>query len=158
MTFKTTLSLGVLTTIFSICSVISVYIFQYKLKSNKKILKFSCVAMVISVLLILFDINKTSIIIYNLCNSIFLVLLLNTAETKNYDIINEDEKVINDYIVEHQITWQIALNISRIAGYLVLFIASLFNNMLVFKILLFLVTLVIIAYSKLMVSLANDNS
>lgn len=157
MTFKTTLSLGILTTIFSICSMLSVYIFQYKLKSNKKILKFSCIAMVISVLLLLFDINKISIIIYDVCNSVFLVLLLNTAETKNYDIINEDEKVINDYIVEHQITWQIVLNISRIVGYIVLFVASLFNNMIVFKILLFLVTLIIIVYSKLMVSLANDS-
>lgn len=157
MTFKTTLSLGILTTIFSICSILSVYVFQYKLKSNKKILKFSCIAMVISVLLLLLDINKISIIIYNVCNSVFLVLLLNTAETKNYDIINEDEKVINDYIVEHQITWQIVLNISRIVGYIVLFVASLFNNMIVFKILLFLVTLVIIVYSKLMVSLTNDS-
>lgn len=157
MTFKTTLSLGVLTTIFSICSMLSVYIFQYKLKSNKKILKFSCITMVISVLLLLLDINKTSIIIYNICNSVFLVLLLNTAETKSYDIINEDEKVVNDYIVEHQITWQIVLNISRILGYIVLFVASLFNNMTVFKILLFLVTFVIIIYSKLMVSLTNDN-
>ncbi len=157
MTFKTTLSLGILTTIFSICSMLSVYVFQYKLKSNKKILKFSCIAMVISVLLLLLDINKISIIIYNVCNSVFLVLLLNTAETKSYDIINEDEKVINNYIVEHQITWQIVLNISRILGYIVLFVASLFNNMTVFKILLFLVTLVIILYSKLMVSLTNDN-
>ena len=157
MTFKTTLSLGILTTIFSICSMLSVYIFQYKLKSNKKILKFSCIAMVISVLLLLLDINKISIIIYNICNSVFLVLLLNTAETKSYDIINEDKKVINDYIVEHQITWQIVLNISRIVGYVVLFIASLFNNMIVFKILLFFVTLVIIVYSKLMVSLTSDS-
>ena len=156
MTFKTTLSLGILTTIFSICSMLSVYVFQYKLKSNKKILKFSCIAMVISVLLLLLNINKISIIIYNLCNSIFLVLLLNTAETKNYDIINEDKKVINDYIVEHQTTWQIILNISRIVGYIILFVASLFNNMTVFKILLFLVTLVIIIYSKLMISFSNN--
>ena len=157
MTFKTTLSLGILTTVFSICSMISVYIFQYKLKNNKRILKLSSIAMVISVLFLLLDINKTSIILYNICNSVFLVLLLNTAETKSYDIINEDDKVINDYIVEHQITWQIALNISRILGYIVLFIASLFNNMIVFKILLFLVTIVIIMYSKLMVSLTNED-
>lgn len=157
MTFKTTLSLGILTTVFSICSMISVYIFQYKLKSNKRILKLSSIAMVISVLFLLLDINKTSIILYNICNSVFLVLLLNTSETKSYDIINEDDKVINDYIVEHQITWQIALNISRILGYIVLFIASLFNNMIVFKILLFLVTIVIIIYSKLMVSLTKEN-
>ena len=156
MTFKTTLSLGILTTIFSICSMVSVYVFQYKLKSNKNVLKFSNIAMVISVLLLLFNINKTSIIIYNICNNIFLVLLLNTAETKNYDIINEDEIVINDYIVEHQITWQIVLNISRIVGYIVLYIASLFDNIIVFKILLFLVTLIIIVYTKLMIYLTKN--
>lgn len=157
MTFKTTISLGILTTIFSICSMVSVYIFQYKLKSNKKVLKFSSIAMAISVFLLLLDINKASIIIYNICNSVFLVLLLNTSETKSYDIINEDEKVINDYIVEHQITWQIVLNISRIIGYLVLFVASLFNNMIVFKILLLIVTIVIIIYSRLMIALTKNN-
>lgn len=156
MTFKTTISLGILTTIFSICSMISVYIFQYKLKSNIKILNFSGIAMMISVLLLIFDINKVSIVIYNLCNSVFLVLLLNTAETKSYNIINEDKKVIQDYIVEHQITWQIALNVSRILGYLVLFVASLFNNILVFKVLLFLVTIVIVIYSRLMISLDRE--
>lgn len=157
MTFKTTLSLGIITTICSICSILSVYIFQYKLKSNKTILKISSIAMVISVILLLFDISKITIIIYNLCNSIFLVLLMNTAETKNYDIINEDKKVIDDYIVEHQVTWQIVLNVSRIIGYLVLFIASLFNNMIIFKLLLVLVTIVIIFYSKLMVNLDKNN-
>lgn len=153
MTFKTTISLGILTTIFSICSMLSVYIFQYKLKSNKNILKICSIAMIISVILLLLDINKISIIIYNLCNSVFLVLLMNTAETKSYSIINEDKKVVEDYIVEHQITYQIALNISRISGYIVLFIASLFNNMIVFKTLLFLVTIVIIIYARLMISL-----
>lgn len=156
MTFKTTISLGILTTIFSICSMISVYIFQYKLKSNKKILKVCCIAMIISVSLLLLDINKVSIIIYNLCNSLFLVLLMNTAETKSYSIINEDKKVVEDYIVEHQITYQIALNISRISAYIILFIASLFNNMIVFKTLLFLITIVIVIYARLMISLDKE--
>ena len=157
MTFKTTLSLGIITTICSICSILSVYIFQYKLKSNKTILKISSIAMVISVILLLIDINKITIIIYNLCHSIFLVLLRNTSETKSYDIINEDKKVIDDYIVEHQVTWQIVLNISRIIGYIVLFIASLFNNMFIFKVLLVLVTFVIIFYSKLMINLDKNS-
>lgn len=156
MTFKTTISLGVLTTIFSICSMFSVYIFQYKFKSNKRILKTCAVAMIISVFILLLDINKISIIIYNLCNSVFLVLLMNTAETKSYSIINEDKKVVEDYIVEHQITYQIALNIARISGYIVLFIASLFNNMIVFKGLLFLVTIVIVIYARLMISLNKE--
>ena len=158
MTFKTTISLGVLTTIFSICSMLSVYIFQYKFKSNKRILKTCAVAMIMSVIILLLDINKISIIIYNLCNSVFLVLLMNTAETKSYSIINEDKKVIKDYIVEHQITYQIALNIARISGYIVLFVASLFNNMIVFKGLLFLVTIVIVIYARLMISLNKEEN
>lgn len=158
MTFKTTISLGVLTTVFSICSMISVYIFQYKLKSNKNVLKTSYIFMIISVVLLLFNINKISIIIYNLCNSVFLVLLMNTAETKSYSIVNEDKKVIDDYIVEHQIIYQIALNIARISAYIVLFIVSLFNNMFVFKILLFLVTIVIVIYGRLMITLDKSIS
>lgn len=158
MTFKTTISLGVLTTIFSICSMVSVYIFQYKLKSNKSVLKISAIAMTISVILLLLDINKISIIIYNLCNSVFLVLLMNTAETKSYDIISEDNKVVEDYIVEHQIVWQIVLNISRILGYFVLFVASLFNNMFVFKMLLLIVTTIIIVYARLMISLSKEKN
>lgn len=158
-TFKTTLNLGIITTIFSICSIISVYIFQYKFKSNPKILKVSSVMMVLSVFLLLLDINKITIIIYNLCNSIFLVLLINTAETRSYDMINQDKEVLKNYIVEHQITWQIVLNISRILGYLVLFIASLVNNMIIFKLLLILVTIVVVVYSQLMVDLEKlENS
>ena len=109
--------------------------------------------MVISVILLLISMNKVTIIIYNLCNSVFLVLLMNTAETKGYNIINEDKKVIEDYVAEHQAIWQIVLNISRIVGYLILFVASLFNNMIIFKVLLILVTIVIVLYSKLMVKL-----
>ena len=153
ITFKTTLSLGILTTIFSIFSMISVYIFQYKLKSSKNILRVSTIAMIISVIFILIDINKLTIIIYNLCNSLFLVLLMNNAETKGYEIIHEDKKVVDDYIVEHQVTWQIVLNISRIIGYLVLFVASIFNNLIIFKILLVLVTVVIVFCYILMVKL-----
>ena len=158
ITFKTTLSLGILTTVFAFCSILSVYLFQYKFKSNKAYIKFSGVAMIISLLLLLFNINEMTIIIYNLCNSVFLVLLRNEAETKSYDIVNSDKKVINDYIVEHQVTWQIVLNIARIIGYVVLFVVSLFNDINIFKILLVIVTLIIIVYSKYILDLKNGES
>lgn len=156
MTFKKMLSLGIITTICSICSILSVYLFQYKLKSNKSILKICGIAMVISILMLLISINKVTIVIYNLCYSVFLVLLMRTAETKSYDVINDEKKILKDYVVEHQVTWQIVLNISRILGYVILFIASLFDSMNVFKILLLVVTLVIIFYCKFMVNLDNS--
>lgn len=99
MTFKTTISLGIITTITAICSILSVYIFQYKLKSNLKILKICNIAMISSVLLLLLSISKPTIIIYNVCTAIFLVILSNTGDTIRYEIVSENEEVVKDYIV-----------------------------------------------------------
>ena len=153
MTFKTTISLGVITTITAICSILSVYIFQYKLKSNWKILKICNIMMVSSVLLLLINISKPTIIIYNICTAIFLVILSNTGDTKRYEIVSENEIVVKDYIVEHQVVCEAILNITRIIAYILLFIISLFNNIILFKILLLLVTIVILIYSKLLIKL-----
>lgn len=153
MTFKTTISLGVITTITAICSILSVYIFQYKLKSNWKILKICNIMMVSSVLLLLINISKPTIIIYNVCTAIFLVILSNTGDKKRYEIVSENEIVVKDYIVEHQVVCEVILNITRIIAYILLFIISLFNNIILFKILLLLVTIVILIYSKLLIKL-----
>lgn len=153
MTFKTTISLGVITTITAICSILSVYIFQYKLKSNWKILKICNIMMISSVLLLLINISKPTIIIYNVCTAIFLVILSNTGDTKRYEIVSENETVVKDYIVEHQVVCEVILNITRIIAYILLFIISLFNNIVLFKILLLLVTIVILIYSKLLIKL-----
>lgn len=153
MTFKTTISLGVITTITAICSILSVYIFQYKLKSNWKILKICNIMMVSSVLLLLINISKLTIIIYNVCTAIFLVILSNTGDTKRYEIVSENEIVVKDYIVEHQVVCEVILNITRIIAYILLFVISLFNNIILFKILLLLVTIVILIYSKLLIKL-----
>lgn len=153
MTFKTTISLGVITTITAICSILSVYIFQYKLKSNWKILKICNIMMVSSVLLLLINISKPTIIIYNVCTAIFLVILSNTGDTKRYEIVSENEIVVKNYIVEHQVVCEVILNITRIIAYILLFVISLFNNIILFKILLLLVTIVILIYSKLLIKL-----
>ena len=153
MTFKTTISLGVITTITAICSILSVYIFQYKLKSNWKILKICNIMMASSVLLLLINISKPTIIIYNVCTAIFLVILSNTGDTKRYEIVSENETVVKDYIVEHQVVCEVILNITRIIVYILLFVISLFNNIVLFKILLLLVTIVILIYSKLLIKL-----
>lgn len=159
MTFKTSFNLGILTTIFSCLSILSVYIFQLKFKSNKKVLLVCCAIMVISVIALLFKINRITVIIYNLCASLFLVILSNTADTKNYSIVNEDQKVIDEYLVEHQVLAQTYLNISRIISYILLFIASLFNNILFFKIMMIFATMGIVGYSKAMMSLdTNENN
>lgn len=153
MTFKTTISLGFLTTLFSICSIISVFIFQNKIKNKNNALSVASIAMIISVILLVFNINKGNVIIYNLCAGVFLVLLRNNAQARRYNIINNYKEIEKDYLVEHQVISEVLMNITRIIGYGLLFIASLLNNLLLFKILLVLVTMVIFIYARLMVSL-----
>lgn len=157
MTFKTNISLGILTTIFSCCSILSVYIFQRRLKNNNKILIVSTVMTVLSVVLLLFDISKTSVIIYNLITSVFLILLINNAEEKRYNVIENEKKIKQDYLVEHQVIAELYLNASRIIGFFILFGISFLNTILYFKILLVFVTLAIIRYAGLMVKLNKTN-
>ena len=150
MSFKTALNLGILTTIFSLLSILSIYIFQKKLKNTRKISIISTVFIIISTILLIIDINNFTVIFYNLCDSVFLVLLINKAETKRYEMVSKDKIVNKDYLVEHQVLTEVFLNISRIIGYFILFIASIFSNMLIFKILLAIITIIIIIYCILM--------
>ena len=128
----------------------SVYIFQKRLNNPKNISIVSAICMIASTLILLISINKATIIIYELCESVFLVLLINKAETKRYEVINKDKEVMHNYLVEHQVLAEISLNISRILAYIILFIASLINSMVIFKILLAIVSLFIILYCSLM--------
>lgn len=149
MNFKTSISLGFLTTIFSVFSIISIFIFNNRMKNRKLIFKICSVFIIIGVCALLFDINKISVIIYNLCNSIFLVLLVNNCEHIRYNSICNNKIIMEDYMEEHQVYVEVLLNITRVLAYVVLFVASLFNNMVVFKILLILITIAIIIYSKI---------
>ena len=154
--FKTTFNLGMLTTIFSACSIISVYIFQRKIKRNINTTKICTIMMIISFITLLIDINKYTVIIYNLFNSLFLILLINSAETKRYEIITKDKKASNNYIVEHQILSEICLNIARILGYIVLLIASVLNKPIIFKIMLIIITIIIVIYSYLLIKIEKE--
>lgn len=156
MTFKTTISLGFLTTLFAIFSIFSVFIYQNKVKNKSKMLKISTIGMILSILMLIFNISKITIVIYNLCAGFFLIILKNAAQSKRYTITNNIKEVEENYLVEHQFFSEFYLNISRIIGYAVLFVASLFNNMIVFKILLALVGVVILVFYRLMKSVDSE--
>ena len=150
MTFKSSLNLGILTTIFAIFSIISVYIFRrvYKDKNPKKLIIASAIILLACVMLLIFNINKTAVIIYNLASSIFMVLLRNYAEMKRYNSTENYKEIREKYLVEYQVCSETLLGISRIIGYTVLFIISFSGNIIYFKGLLLLVTLCIILYAK----------
>lgn len=156
MTFQTTLQLGFLTTLFSVCSILSVFLYQKYVKRKERVLTFGAYVMGLCMIFLLYSITKETVALYNLCAGIFLVLLQNNATSKRYTISSTIRNVEEKYQVEHQFFSELSLNLSRIVGYGILFIASLFPHMILFKVLLFIVTLILFFYVKLMVKLKDS--
>ena len=148
MTFKTSLNLGILTSIFSGFSILSLYIFNrfYRAKNPQKIIVFSAIILSSSVIILVIGISKPAVIIYNLINSIFMVLLNVIATIQRYDCM--DETTSEEFVAEHQAFTEINLAIGRLLGYSTLLLVSLFENILYLKILLLLITICIVLYAK----------
>lgn len=110
------------------------------------------VSLVFSILLLIIKMNKITIIIYNLCSGIFLVILKNIAEAKRYTVTEKIKEIEKDFLVEYHVISECHINIARIIGYGILFVASLFNNLIVFNLLLIVIMIIIYKYYELIVS------
>ncbi len=153
MTFKTNFQLGVLNTIFSICSMLSLYIFKkfYKKRNIKNILILCGLLSVISVISLLINIGKLELILYNFVSSIFIIILEVIFNIERFN--NFDNGIQEKYIIENQIFINIIMQIGRIIGYILLLIASILNNIIYFKCILLLATICIPIYSFYMYQL-----
>lgn len=156
MTFKTTISLGFLNTLFSICSIISVYIFNKKIKNKKNAILFATIGLILSILLIVFKVDKFTIIIYNLSAGLFLIILKNIADAKRFVIIDKIQEAKKDYLVEYHTLVELYVNLTRIFAYIILFISSFFNSMAPSNILLIILTILIYIYYKMITNLNNN--
>lgn len=147
MTFKTSFNLGALTTVFAIFAIIAnmVYKKYYKQNRAKSYIIICTLVPVLSVLGLLIGINKVTVIIYNLVNSILITILTNIKTTERYNCLNI-EGLENDKI-EHQSMYEISLAAGRIVGYIELLIVGLLNEIIYFKLLLLVVTLTLIPNS-----------
>lgn len=157
MTFGSTLDLGTLTTIFSICTIVVTYLLQhfYQHKKCKKYILTCLIFMLLGTLVLVIDINKTSVIIYKFCNSIFLVILTTIANIQRYSTVNQPE--IKNNIPEHQALCEIYLAAGRMVAYTALLIVSLFTNQIPFRILLFIFALCLIPYSKHILAIEKND-
>lgn len=157
MTFKTSMNLGILTTIFSIFSMISLYIFnkKYSKKHAKGFLSFASILVVLGVLGLIFNISKTSLIIYNFTYSITIYILEVMFKIKEDDIVKEYK--IEKWIVEYHTFVEGFMEIGRVVGFSLMIIAGLLNNIVYFKILLLIVTISIPIYAKTMYNIEKEN-
>ena len=140
ITFKTSFSLGVLTTIFAICSMISLMLYNkfHNKKNSKLILTLCSIIVVIGVLGLLIDINKTTLIIYNFCYIITFCIFDVVYNTRKGNLVKECN--IENYREEYIGYTTISIGIGRIIGYILMLIVPFTANLIFFKILLGIVT------------------
>ena len=153
ITFKTSLNLGILTSVFAICSMAALYLHKkYYSNSNSKIVLYLySVLMIIGVIGLIIDINKITLIIYNLFYTISIAVLGTIYDTKKANIVNECNIV--EWKTEWIIVAELFIALGRVIGFVLLLIAGIFNHMIIFKVLLVIVTLFTPIYSKLMFDL-----
>lgn len=141
MTFKTSFSLGALTTIFNIFSMVSLMLYNkfYTPKNAKFILGLCSIVVVFGVFSLLVDITKTTLIIYNLCYTITFGIFDAVYNTRKGDLVKECG--IENYREEYIGYTSISIGTGRIIGYILMLIVSFTNNIIYFKALLLLITL-----------------
>lgn len=153
MTFKTSLNLGILTTIFSICSIVALYLYKnYYNKNNSKIILSICSALIfISVIGLIINIGKGTLIVYNFACTISLCIFDVIFNTQKGNLIKECN--VENRSVEHVMFNGLLTDISRGIGFSLILITGLIDNIVAFKILLLIIALCVPIYSRLVYNL-----
>ena len=150
MVFKTSFNLGILTSIFSVCSMLTLYLYKkYYNKNNAKYVLYICsILIVLSVLGLIFDINKVTLIIYNFLYTISISILTVIYNTKKGNLVRECN--IEKWKIEYVVYVSLFIAIGRVLGYILMLIAGIINSIAVFKILLIITSVFAPVYAKLM--------
>lgn len=143
-TFKTNLSLGLFTSIFSIITMLLLMLYK-KLDSKQKIKQTPTyltigILPVISCIIMVLWLNKTTLIIYNAFLTIAIYFSEYFGSTERDAIIKNVGKY--EYIAEHQFVVETVQDISRIIAYGLFVIIGLMSSIFAFKILLIVLILV----------------
>lgn len=147
---KTELNLGIWSSLFSICMIITMMIFakKYNKKRPKPILLVCSFSIIVSFVLIMFKVNMTTIIIYNLMYYIFMKMLYTITDINLFDYSNKPpfEKELN---TEYFIFREISLNIGRVLGYVILLFVGLSHNLEYLKFLFLCAAIAMLAIARI---------
>lgn len=138
MTFNSNISLGFISSIFSVVSIIGTFIFfkTYKREKSKWVYIMSGILPVLAVLGLLFKMGRITFIIFNFVYTVCMVTPdFMTDVIKNRTI---REVSLHRYIAEHQAVCEIYTNTARIIIYGILYVFAIFQNTLLFQIFLVL--------------------
>ena len=143
---KNEFELGWISSLLSLCSILAMYVFAhfYKDKYKKYILDFSLILLFVSFILVMNNINMSSIILYNISYYIFMNIILKITEVNLFNYSNKKEYK-DKYNTEYFTFRELFLNIGRILGYtLLLIFVGLSHNLNNLKIIfIFIITSII---------------
>ncbi len=156
MTFKTSLNLGILTTIFSACAMGTIYIYKkYYNKKNCGIILWICAALIIlGALGIIFNTNRLTLVIYNFACTVSLCIFDAIYNTQKGNLVQECN--IEKRKVEHIMLNSFCTRMSRMTGFILILIAGIIGNMTAFKIVLLLITICVPIYINLIIKLERN--
>lgn len=157
MTFKTQVSLGVLTTVFSLCSMFAIIIYN-KLdtkKTYKSIFNILSIAIILSVVGLFLDINKTTLIIYNFCYMVGFGIYDVVYNIKKANIVVDNE--LEEYKEEYLAYVTASISLGRIIGYGMMLVAGLLNSIIFFKLLLLVTTIAIPIFIRYLIKLEQNS-
>lgn len=153
MTYKTNFHLGFLNTIFAICSMLTIFVFKKinNKKIQKNILIGGSLISLMSVIILVIKLGKIEVAIYNIISHSFIVILEILFNIERFN--NKKNGINSEFYIENQIFINMIMQIGRIIGYGLLFIIGLSNNIIYFKTLLLITTIIIPIYSYYMYQL-----
>lgn len=156
MTFKTSLNLGILTTIFAVCSMGTIYIYKkYYNKRNCVIILWICAAfIIIGALGIILNTDKITLVIYNFACTISLCIFDAIYNTQKGNLIQECN--IERKNVEHIMFNSFCTHMSRMTGFILILIAGIIRGMTAFKVILLLITICVPLYINLIIKLEKN--
>lgn len=159
MTYNSNMSLGVISSLFTVLSIIVTFIFfkMYKPEKSKWLYIVCGVLPVLAAIGMLISLNKTTFIIYNTIYTICMVgpeFILDIVRNRTIREVG-----MHKYIAEHQVVSEIVLNSGRIFAYGMLFVLSIFQSAILFKICLVLAMLILpvvcVAIYKMEIEMVN---
>lgn len=145
LTYKTNTSLGAITSMISVFSIVIMSLFSkfYNSKNHNKIILPLAIISAIGLLPLFFAINKTTLIIFNLVFSLF-ILVPNIVTFVNRNLVAQKLN-LTEFYVENNAMTEVYLNIGRVVGFAMLLLVGIQNSIPALKVLLVASMVLIVA-------------
>ena len=143
MTFNSNLSLGSLSSIMALISVLITLVFMKKYNLKRAKILWACLGLVIiGITGILLKVNKTTVVLFNVLYTIAMIIPDSLYGQRRMGVVRVTKK--HEFALEHNVLAEGSLNTGRVISFSSLIVASFFDSLNVYKILL-LVNLIAIA-------------